>query len=320
MAVNRVIQRYPLAVAATLAVIIFAVGALTIDGFSRVFSLRAMLVLAAFLGIAAIGQTLAVLLAGIDLSIPFLIGFGNVVAAKLTGDGMPFWQTVIIVLSMALAIGAFNGFVSSRLKVHPLILTLGVGFIVEGAILLWTKGFPTGSAPKFVTQFVSIGSTLGPFPFPGLVLFWFLLAVVIVFLLRDTVFGRQLYALGANPGAAALALVRPVKIWTIAFALSAFFAALAGILLLGFTGSAMAAVGTPYMFQTIGAVVIGGTAMIGGRGSYLGTVIGSFALIELTTVLRGFGLPDSLVPAALGLLIIMLVSVYGRESHVRDRV
>lgn len=320
MAVNRVIQRYPLAVAATLAVVIFAVGALTIDGFSRVFSLRAMLVLAAFLGIAAIGQTLAVLLAGIDLSIPFIIGFGNVVAAKLTGDGMPFWQTVIIVLSMALAIGAFNGFVSSRLKVHPLILTLGVGFIVEGAILLWTKGFPTGSAPKFVTQFVSIGSTLGPFPFPGLVLFWFLLAVVIVFLLRDTVFGRQLYALGANPGAAALALVRPVKIWTIAFALSAFFAALAGILLLGFTGSAMAAVGTPYMFQTIGAVVIGGTAMIGGRGSYLGTVIGSFALIELTTVLRGFGLPDSLVPAALGLLIIMLVSVYGRESHVRDRV
>ncbi len=320
MAVNRVIQRYPLAVAATLAVVIFAVGALTIDGFSRVFSLRAMLVLAAFLGIAAIGQTLAVLLAGIDLSIPFLIGFGNVVAAKLTGDGMPFWQTVIIVLSMALAIGAFNGFVSSRLKVHPLILTLGVGFIVEGAILLWTKGFPTGSAPKFVTQFVSIGSTLGPFPFPGLVLFWFLLAIVIVFLLRDTVFGRQLYALGANPGAAALALVRPVKIWTIAFALSAFFAALAGILLLGFTGSAMAAVGSPYMFQTIGAVVIGGTAMIGGRGSYLGTVIGSFALIELTTVLRGFGLPDSLVPAALGLLIIMLVSVYGRESHVRDRV
>jgi ribose transport system permease protein len=320
MAVNRVIQRYPLAVAATLAVVIFAVGALTIDGFARVFSLRAMLVLAAFLGIAAIGQTLAVLLAGIDLSIPFLIGFGNVVAAKLTGDGMPFWQTVIIVLSMALAIGAFNGFVSSRLKVHPLILTLGVGFIVEGAILLWTKGFPTGSAPKFVTQFVSIGSTLGPFPFPGLVLFWFLLAIVIVFLLRDTVFGRQLYALGANPGAAALALVRPVKIWTIAFALSAFFAALAGILLLGFTGSAMAAVGSPYMFQTIGAVVIGGTAMIGGRGSYLGTVIGSFALIELTTVLRGFGLPDSLVPAALGLLIIMLVSVYGRESHVRDRV
>lgn len=320
MAVNRTIQRYPLAVAALLAVVIFAIGALTIDGFSRVFSLRAMLVLAAFLGIASIGQTLAVLLAGIDLSIPFLIGFGNVVAAKLTGDGMPFWQTVIIVLAMALAIGAFNGFVSSRLKVHPLILTLGVGFIVEGSILLWTKGFPTGSAPKFVTKFVSIGSTLGPFPFPGLVLFWFLLAILIVFWLRDTVFGRQLYALGANPNAASLALVRPVKIWTIAFALSSFFAALAGILLLGFTGSAMAAVGTPYLFQTIGAVVIGGTAMVGGRGSYLGTVIGSFALIELTTVLRGFGLPDSLVPAALGLLIIILVSVYGRESHVRDRV
>jgi ribose transport system permease protein len=320
MSVNRFIQRHPLLVAASLAIIVFIVGAITIDGFARLFSLRAMLVLAAFLGIASVGQTLAVLLAGIDLSIPFVIGFGNVVAAKLTGDGMPFWQVVIIVLGLALLIGAFNGFTASRLKIHPLILTLGVGFIIEGAILLWTKGFPTGSAPKSVTQFVSIGSTLGPFPFPGLVLFWMAVAIVVVFLLRETIFGRQLYGLGANPAAAELALVRPVKIWTIAFALSAFFAALAGILLLGFTGSAMAAVGEPYMFQTIGAVVIGGTAMVGGRGSYVGTVIGSFALIELTTVLRGFGLPDSLVPAALGLLIIILVSIYGREPRIRDLV
>jgi ribose transport system permease protein len=320
MSVNRFIQRNPLLVAASLAIIVFVIGATNIDGFSRLFSLRAMLVLAAFLGIASVGQTLAVLLAGIDLSIPFVIGFGNVVAAKLTGDGMPFWRVVIIVLSLALLIGAFNGFTASRLKIHPLILTLGVGFVIEGSILLWTKGFPTGSAPKSVTQFVSIGSRLGPFPFPGLVLFWMVVAVVVVLLLRETVFGRQLYGLGSNPVAARLALVRPVKIWTIAFALSAFFAALAGILLLGFTGSAMAAVGDPYMFQTIGAVVIGGTAMVGGRGSYAGTVIGSFALIELTTVLRGFGLPDSLVPAALGLLIIILVSIYGREPRIRDLV
>jgi ribose transport system permease protein len=318
--VNRVIQRYPLAVAAGLGIIVFISGAIMIQGFARVFSLRSMLVLAAFLGIAAVGQTLTILLGGIDLSIPFVIGFGNVVAAKLTGDGVPFWETVVLVLVLAAAIGAFNGSVSSRLKIHPLIITLGVGYIVQGSILLWTRGFPTGSAPKFVTKFVSIGSTLGPIPFPGLVLFWCVLTVLILLVLRNTVFGRQLYALGTNPVAAELALVKPVKIWTIVYALSAVFAALAGILLLGFTGSAMAAVGDPYLFQTIGAVVVGGTAMVGGRGGYVGTFIGSFVLIELTTVLRGFGLPDTLVPAALGLLIIILVSVYGREPHVRNLI
>lgn len=318
--INRFIQRYPLAVAAILGVTIFVTGAIFIRGFATVFSLRAMLVLAAFLGIAAIGQTLAVLLGGIDLSIPYLIGFGNVVAAKLTGDGVPFWQTLLLVLSVAAVIGAFNGGVSSRLKIHPLVITLGVGFAVQGAVLLWTRGFPTGSAPKFITKFVSIGSTLGPIPFPGLVLFWLGLTLLVVIMQRNTVFGRQLFALGANPTAAELALVRPVKIWISVYALSAASAALAGVLLLGFTGSAMAAVGDPYLFQSIGAVVVGGTAMVGGRGSYAGTFIGSFVLIELTTVLRGFGMPDTLVPAALGLVIIILVSIYGRETHVRNLI
>lgn len=320
MALNRLIQRRPLATAAVLGLVIFVVGALTIRGFASIFTLRSMLVLAAFLGIAAVGQTLAVLLGGIDLSIPFLIGFGNVVAAKLTGDGLSFWLTVPIVLSAAAVIGLFNGAVSSRLKIPPLIITLGVGFMVQGSILLWTKGFPTGSAPGFVTQFVSIGSTLGPIPFPGLVLFWLLLAGAIVFVLRNSLFGRRVYALGANPVAAELALVRPVRVWSTVYALSAVFAAIAGILLLGFTGSAMAAVGDPYLFQTIGAVVIGGTAMVGGRGSYAGTLIGAFVLIELTTVLRGLGLPDTLLPAALGVIIIALVSIYGREPHVRNQI
>lgn len=318
--ISRTIQRNPLAVAAILSVLIFVIGAVMLPGFARIFSLRSMLVLSAFLGLAAVGQTLAVLLGGIDLSIPFVIGFGNVVAAKLTGDGVPFWLTVLLVLSLAALIGAFNGGISSRLKIHPLIVTLGVGYMVQGGILLWTRGFPTGSAPKFITKFVSIGATMGPIPFPGFVLLWLVVGLLMAILLRNTVFGRQLYALGANPVAAELALVQPVKIWMGAFSLSAVFAALAGILLLGFTGSAMAAVGDPYMFLTIGAVVVGGTAMVGGQGSYLGTMIGSFVLIELTTVLRGFGMPDPLVPAALGLVIIVLVSIYGREPHVRDLI
>ena len=320
MAINRFGQRHPLAVAAIFGVLIFILTSILIQGFGSVFSLRSMLVLAAFVGIASVGQTLVVLLGGIDLSIPFVIGFGNVVAAELTGRRFPFWATIVIILAIAGVIGAFNGFVSSRLKIHPLILTLGVGNIVQGSVLLWTRGLPAGGVPQGLASFVSIGSTLGPFPFPALVLLWILIAVAITIVLVQTVYGRQVFALGANPVAARFALVRPTWIWTVTFALSAMFAALAGILLLGFTGSAMATVGDAYMFQTIGAVVVGGTAMVGGRGSYVGTVVGAFVLIELTTMLIGVGVPHILVQSVLGFIIILLVSVYGRAPHVRDLI
>src|SRR5258708_35569111 len=128
-----------------------------------------------------------------------------------------------------------------------------------------------------------MGGRSGRLPFPPLVLFWLALAVVMIFVLERTVFGRQLYALGSNPEAARLALVRPVRMWAIAFALSAMVAAVGGIFLLGFTGSAFARVGEPYLFQSIAAVVIGGTSLTGGRRRYTGPLLRAVLFIGLTT-------------------------------------
>lgn len=303
-----------------LALLIHVVGMLLIKGFGTTFGVRAMLVLAALLAIASIGQTLVILLGGIDLSIPFVIGFANVAAAQLYGQGVPFAIVLPGVILAAMLVGAFNGALSSILAIHPLIVTLGTGTTLQGAVQLWTKGFPTGGAPAWVQKFVSIGGTIGPVPVPWLIPFTAVLAIGVVLLLSRTVYGRRLYALGSNPRAARLALVDPVRMWTVTFALSAGFAALAGVLLLGFSGSAYAAVGAPYLFQTIAAVVIGGTALVGGRGGFLGTLAGALCLIELTTVLVGLGLQPPLVQATLGVLIVALVAVYGRESHVRELI
>ncbi len=303
-----------------LALVVHLVGMLLIKGFGTTFGIRAMLVLAALLAIASIGQTLVILLGGIDLSIPFVIGFANVAAAQLYGQGVPFAIVLPGVILAAMLVGAFNGALSSILAIHPLIVTLGTGTTLQGAVQLWTRGFPTGGAPAWVQKFVSIGGTIGPFPFPWLIPFTGVLALAVVLLLSRTVYGRRLYALGSNPRAARLALVDPVRMWSVTFALSAGFAALAGILLLGFSGSAYAAVGAPYLFQTIAAVVIGGTALVGGRGGYLGTLAGALFLIELTTVLVGLGLQPPLVQATLGVLIVALVAVYGRETRVRELI
>jgi ribose transport system permease protein len=301
-------------------IVVFFFGAVLIEGFGSSFSVSAMLILASLLAIAALGQTLVMILGGIDLSIPFVIGFANVVFASLYGEGMPAAAAFLIVLGCAALIGAISGGLSAALSIHPLIVTLGIGTIVQAGVQIWTRGLPTGSAPEFVNEFVSLGGSIGPLPFPWLIPFTAALTIGCFLVLRGTVYGRRLYALGSNLKAAELALVRPVFMWMVTFAVSAVFAALAGILLLGFTGSSSATVGTPYLFQTVAAVVIGGTALIGGRGGFVGTVAGAIVLVELRTLLIGLGLSEALVQSALGILILVLVAAYGRDQHIRNLI
>ena len=303
------------------AAVLHLAGTVLIPGYSSPFAVRAMLVLASLLAVASIGQTLVVIMGGIDLSIPFVIGFANVVAAQLYGDGMELcsglrprrrcWRS---------SSAALNGLISRSLDIQPLIVTLGIGMVVQGLVLLWTAGFPSGSAPQAVSSFVSIGGSAGPLPVPWLVPSLVVLAALVVLVLERTPYGRRLYALGSNPGAAPLALIDPVRMWVITYAASAFFAAVAGVLLLGFTGSAYGDVGQPYLFQTIAAVVVGGAALVGGRGSYLGTIAGVLVLTEINTLLIGLGFQPSAVQAALGFIIVLLVSLYGRERHVSTTI
>jgi ribose transport system permease protein len=306
--------------ALAIALALHAVGSMLIQNYSTEFSIRSMLVLATLLAVASVGQTIVVILGGIDLSIPFVIGFANVVAAQLYGDHWDFTLVCLIVALLACLIGAANGALSSLLDIHPLIVTLGIGTTVQGAVLLWTGGFPAGSAPQAVSDFVSIGGRVGPLPVPWLVPCFAVLAIAVMIVLDRTPFGRRLYALGSNPAAAALALIDRRVIWTAAYVVSALFAALTGVLLLGFTGSAYADVGQPYLFETIAAVVIGGTTLIGGRGGLPGTLAGAVVLTELNRLFIGLGLAPPMVQAALGVMIVVLVSLYGREPHVSTTI
>lgn len=299
---------------------IYVAGVLTVDGFGGSPTIKAVLLLATFLGLAAVGQTLVIIIGGIDLSIPFVVGAANVTVAQLYGNGMPFGLACAIAIAGAALLGAFNGAISVLCRVHPLLITLGSGTAALGMVQWWTKGLSAGSVPDWLSRFVSIGSTAGPFPFAPVVLLWLAISVLVILLMRRTVFGRRAYALGSAPAAAELALVRPLSIWAGAFALSAGFAALTGVLLLGFTGSAFAEVGSPYLFLSIGAVVIGGTAITGGSGGYAGTIVGALTLTLLTTVFVGLGLGDALQQAVLGGVIVVLVAAYGREAHVRSRI
>jgi ribose transport system permease protein len=278
-------------------------------------------VLAAFLGIAAVGETLVILIGGIDLSVPALISGANLVSTYLAGKQWPFGLVIAFVIACAAGVGAVNGFVTHRFKAPPLIVTLATGAIVTGATLGLTRGGQvSGVPPGWLTRFSSpIGTFLG-IGIPPVIVMWVLIALAVGILLHRTVSGRRIYATGANERAAVLAGVKTERIWIGAFMVSAVGSALVGIVLVGFTGQGEAGVGDPYQFLSIAAVLVGGTSLVGARGDYWRTVLGALIMTLFTTLLVGHGAGEALQEILTGVLILLFVFVYGREQRVRDRV
>jgi ribose transport system permease protein len=301
--------------------VLFVVVAVTIDGFLSQSSLYSVLVLASFLGIAAAGQTLVILIGGIDLSVPALISAANLVAPALGARGWSFGLVTLLVVGAGTSVGALNGYLVRRLTLSPLIVTLASGAIVSGLALAWTRnGFVPGSVPGWLSSFSSpIGETLG-IPVPPVVVCWALVAIVLGLVLHRTVTGRHLYATGANPRAAELAGVPTLRIWVGAFALSGASAATVGLLLTGFVGSAQVGLGDPYLFTSLAAVLVGGTSLVGAKGDYWRTALGAAILTLITTLLVGHGADVATQEVVFGLLILLFVGLYGRERRVRDQV
>lgn len=302
-----------------LLVVLFIIGAVSIEGYLSPRSILSLLVLSSFLGLAAMGQTLTIIVGGIDLSVAAVIGMANVIVTTLYGDGWDFWVITLMVLAMAVVIGLFNALTTIFLKVNSIITTLASGLIVLGLVQTWGATNTGGGVPEWLVHVVSVIGTTGPIPIPTIVLLWLVLASVMILIQHKTRIGREVYATGANKAAAELSHVRTTGAWVFAFVASAVSAAIVGILFAGYSGSGDAHIGDPYLFQTITAVVVGGTSLLGGRGGYGATVIGVLIISQLTTLLVGAGFSAQLQQALLGVLVIVLVSLYGREAHIRTR-
>jgi len=317
---NWVRQRLDVIAPFGIAIALFLITAAVIPGYGNLTSIRSLLLLSSLLGIASAGQTLTIIMGGIDLSVPAVIGLACVGFAVAYGEGVSPWVIGPIVIVAGVVVGAVNGLISRYLRVNSLIVTLATATIIYGAIWAQTKGDNRGSVPDGLTDFVSVIGWTGPIPLPGSVILWAVLVLVFVILERRTILGRWAYASGANPGAAELARIPSLLLWAVVFAISGGLSAVAGILLAGFSSAANPQVGDAYLFTTLSAVVIGGTPIIGGRGSYARTVAGCFIITELTMLLIGLGLDEAAQQVSLGILIIVLVAIYGREAHVRMQI
>jgi ribose transport system permease protein len=312
---------YPLAQAVAL-VALFLYGWATLGSFTSLLSIRSMLLLGSLLGISALGQTLCVLIGGLDVSVAGWILAGATTTVELlggTGAHWSVWELFLFLGAGSLLVGALTGWICHRYKVPPLVLTLATGSMVTGGVLAWKHGFISGVAPHWLARVSSASGTTFGIGVPPAVFVWLIVTVVATLVLHRTIVGAWVYATGNNPRAAELALVPTGAVWAGAYALSAFSATMAGVLLAGFAFAGDSSVGEPYLWNGITAVLVGGTAF-GARGDYLRTVLGTLLLIVLAQVMVGKGYSYADQQILYGALILLVVGIYGRDRRLRDQV
>jgi ribose transport system permease protein len=307
----------PPLVALVLAVILFLVGGLLAPGFSNTDQAVNIARLAAFLGIIAAGQTLVIISGGegIDLSAGALVTLGAILTYRITnGDDTMILPALLLVLVVGALIGSLNGIGVALLRMPPLVITLGIAGVVTGVIYFYTRGELIGQTPPAMGRLLSQG-LIGPIP--GVIILWILLGVGMWLLLERTTFGKQLFAVGINRTAARLSGVRVNLIVIATYMLSGALAAFGGFVLLGFTQTVFLNLGEPFLFPSIAAVVVGGTVLAGGKGSYTGTMAGALVLQVINSLLLALRVEEAYQLIILGTILLILLTMYGRQRSVR---
>jgi ribose transport system permease protein len=270
--------------------------------------LMQQLQIGAFLGICAAGLMLVILIGHIDLSIPWTLTAAAMVATAVGGQ-----MAIPAALAVGLCIGLVNGIGVAWLRIPSMIFTLAIDTVLKGLMVAQTGGFAPRDVATPTMLYLAKGKVLG---IPMALFVWAFVSVLIWFILTRTTFGKSLFALGTREKAAYLSGIRTRWVIIGAFVTSALCAALAGVLLTGYSAKAYQGMGNAYLLPAIAAVVLGGTHILGGRGRYAGTLIGVILIVLLNSVLSIMQMPEAIRQIIYGVVIISMLLVYGRGDRV----
>jgi len=296
-------------------VVLLIAGALYDRNFLSPDYLLQQLQVAAFLGVIATGVMLVVLLGHIDLSIPWVVTIGGMMSTAAAGhDGWAGSLAIPIAVASGLAIGVINGIGVAYLRVPSMIFTLATNAIAQGLMVVHTSGFaPEDHATPAMHALAVERSILG---IPNAVVVWGVIGAGTVVVLKRTTFGRRVYAIGNSERAVYLSRGNVRRIVVACFAIAGACSAFAGVLLAGYSTKAYQAMGDPYLLPAIAAVVLGGTSILGGRGTYLGTVAGVVLVTLLQSMLSIMQISEAGRQVIYGAVIIVMLLVYGRSAKV----
>ena len=261
-----------------------------------------------FLGIVAAGMMIVILISQIDLSVPWTLTAAAMMATAVGGP----WA-LPVGLGVGLLVGLVNGVGVAYLRIPSMIFTLGVNAVMRGLMVAHTGGFAPQTAATDLMRWLAAEHSFG---IPNALFVWLAVSVLVALILRRMALGRYIYAIGNKEAAAYLAGVNTRGVIVISFALCGLAAGLAGVLLAGYSTKAYQGMGDAYLLPSIAAVVIGGTNILGGRGRYLGTLVGVILIVLLNSVLSIMEMPEAGRQVIYGAVIILMLLVYGRGERV----
>jgi ribose transport system permease protein len=274
--------------------------------------------IAAFLGVVATGAMLVILIGGIDLSVPWAIALGGVMASAAGGSAALAhgeWLAIPVGIGCGALLGSFNGFGVGYLRVPSMIFTLGSNAVAQGLVVLQTGGFAPNEGATLGMHRLATGRSLFV---PNALLVWMAIGGAALFILHKSAIGRAIYAIGNRERAAYLSGIDTRRTTLLVFTLAGALSGLGGVLLAGYSNKAYQGMGDAYLMPAIAAVVLGGTHIQGGKGSYLGTVLGVILITLLGSILSVMQIPELGRQIVYGGVILGLLLAYGRGQ--RDTV
>ncbi|MER8377331.1 ABC transporter permease [Mesorhizobium sp. M1406] len=293
---------------------VWIVASFVSRGFGAYGHLRYLIELGAVIGLVAAGQTFVVIAGGIDLSVAAIVTVSAVSLPLLSWQADPTGITAILaVLALTTAIGLVNGLGVALLRVHPMIMTLAMATFLQGLLIIVAGG----SAVTAENPLVHWLGNARPAGIPAGVLLWVVVSVIVLTAMHATSLGARIFAMGANPLAAALSGVPVTSTTLTVYGISGFCSGLAGVLVLGMNGQGYVGIGDPYLLASIAAVVLGGTSILGGRGTYAGTIPGAILLVTITALITVVNASPGWRSILFGSLILGLLLLSGREQARR---
>jgi ribose transport system permease protein len=288
-------------VAYGIVVVLFIAGIVRTSNYAGITNIRSLLIYGSTIGIAGFGQGLCILTGGIDLSIPWTMTGAAVLTAKLAGTHPGSLGLVFLVIAaLAIIVGLVNGIGIAYANVPPIIMTLGTQGALQGLVLVYTNGGGSATAPANLQHWITT-NFLG---LPKQAWIWLVIAIGATVLLSRGRLGRRLYAVGTNPAAAFLAGNNVRRTLVFPYVISALSGAGAGVLLMAFNGGAYFSLGDPYLFATAAAVAVGGASILGGTGTYVGTVAGALTLTLIVSLLTLLNVGQAWLSIAYGAILL----------------
>lgn len=313
--VNAFVKRSPARMAVIIAVLLYAFTVAMVPTALNTRAIATIAMLTILLSFAAAGQTIVLIGGGLDLSVGAVMSAAAIfTTAIMDGQDGRFIPAFLVVIVMGAVVGLINGICTTKIKLPALIVTLVISNVVTQLQYVLTGGNPFGFAgPRFIQTV--IGRIFG---IPSLTLYALILFPLTFYILNRSRYGRQLYLVGNNAEAARLSGIGVNKIKVLSYVISGMFAGFAGMLGAGFMQTAQAQMFDEYAFNSLIAVIVGGTTFTGGVGTFSGSIAGALLMVLLSNMLSTLQFSQPIRNIVLGAVLILLLTLYNRKKAVRQ--